>query len=50
MDDKLQIISYVFATLSSACLLGGIVILSREGRIPCVQTRGDIINVGPNIK
>jgi hypothetical protein len=32
MDKKLPVISYALAAMSSICFLGGLVILSREGR------------------
>lgn len=32
MDNKLPIISYTLATLSGICFIGGLVILSSEGR------------------
>jgi hypothetical protein len=32
MDRKLPLISYTLATMSGICFIGGLVILSREGR------------------
>lgn len=32
MDRKMPLISYVFASMSGICFVGGLVILSREGR------------------
>ena len=32
MDNKLPLISYTLATLSGICFIGGLVILSSEGR------------------
>lgn len=46
MDNKLPIISYTLATLSSLCFIGGLVLLSDKGGKQDVPTRGDIINVG----
>lgn len=43
MDNKL--ISYTLATLSSICFIGGLFILSSEGRYTDVPTRGDIVDV-----
>ena len=32
MDNKLPLISYTLAAMSGICFLGGLIILSREGR------------------
>lgn len=32
MDKKMPLISYTLATMSGICFLGGLIILSREGR------------------
>lgn len=32
MDNKMPLISYTLATMSGICFLGGLIILSREGR------------------
>ena len=40
MDDKLPLISYTLATLSGICFIGGLVILSSEGRKQYVPTTG----------
>lgn len=32
MDNKLPLISYTLAAMASICFVGGLVILSREGR------------------
>lgn len=32
MDNKLPLISYALATMSGICFVGGLVLLSREGR------------------
>lgn len=32
MDNKMPIISYTFAAMSGICFVGGLIILSREGR------------------
>lgn len=50
MDNKLPIISYALAALSSACFIGGLVLLSGEGGKQDVSTRGAIVNVGQDTK
>jgi hypothetical protein len=50
MDHKLPFISYTLAAMSGICLMGGLVILSREGRHPNVQTRGTLINARPIVR
>ncbi len=42
MDNKL--ISYTLAAFSGICFIGGLFILSSEGRYADVQTRGDFIH------
>lgn len=32
MDDRSHVISYMLATMSGICFLGGLVVLSSEGR------------------
>lgn len=32
MDNKIPLISYALAAMSGVCFLGGLVVLSREGR------------------
>lgn len=44
MERKRPFMSYAFAALSSICFIGGIMILSREGELDYVQTRGDYIH------
>lgn len=40
MDNRLPIISYTLAVVSSVCFIGGIAILSREGRTSmCTDSR-----------
>lgn len=40
MDKKLPLISYTLAAVSGICFIGGLVILSSEGRVPtCTELR-----------
>lgn len=40
MDDKLPLISYAFAAMSGICFIGGLIILSSEGRVPvCTDSK-----------
>ena len=40
MDMKMPLVSYTLMTLSSICFIGGLVILSREGRtLTCTDSR-----------
>lgn len=40
MDNKLPLISYALAAMSGICFIGGLVILSSEGRInTCIDSR-----------
>lgn len=40
MDNKMPIISYTFAAMSGICFVGGLIILSREGRkTTCTDSR-----------
>lgn len=40
MDNKKPLISYALAALSGICFIGGLVILSNEGRVtPCIDSR-----------
>lgn len=32
MNDKISVISYMFATIASVCFISGLVVLSGEGR------------------
>lgn len=50
MDNRLPLISYTLATLSGICFIGGLVILSSEGRKQYVPTTRDIIDIGPLIR
>lgn len=45
MDKNLPLISYALAVLSGICFIGGLVILSSEGRKENVPTTGDIIDI-----
>lgn len=45
MDNKLPLISYTLAAMSGICFLGGLVILSSEGRHVHVPTRGDLVSI-----
>ena len=46
MDNKIPLITYTLAVMSGICFIGGLVILSGEGRQETyVQTRGVYIHV-----
>lgn len=50
MNNRLPFISYTLATLSGICFIGGLVILSSEGRKEYVPTTGAFIDVRPLIR
>ena len=50
MDNKLPLISYTLAAMSGICFIGGLAILSTEGRKQHVPTTRDIINFGSLIR
>ena len=50
MDNKLPLISYTLAAMSGICFIGGLAILSTEGRKEHVPTTGGIIDIGPLIR
>ena len=50
MDDKLPLISYTLAAMSGICFIGGLIILSTEGRNQYVPTRGDYIDARPSFE